>query len=136
MKGSITIWIVSIVIVSVVFAVAIWWFFTQENTYTENMAPDQVQTQSSEKSITSFSISGLNPGVQGTIDETDHTVTVTVPAGTDVTDLTPNIIVSDYAIVSPSSGSAEDFTNPVIYTVVAQDGSTQTYTATVNVAAK
>ncbi len=67
------------------------------------------------------------------INQTNHTIAVTMPAGTNVTSLTPSITVSDKASVSPASGAAQDFTNPVTYTVTAEDGTQQTYIVTVTV---
>jgi len=87
--------------------------------------------ESSEKLINSFVLLGLNPEVDGTIDSNSYTVNLVVPGGTDVTTLTPTITVSDSATVVPNSGVTEDFTNPVVYTVTAQDGSIQDYTVTV-----
>lgn len=59
---------------------------------------------------------------------TDHTVEVIIPDGTDVTNLTPDIIVSEGGSISPTG--TQDFTNPVIYTVTAEDGTTtQEWTA-------
>lgn len=89
-------------------------------------------TASSAKAITAFSFASLS--VSGTIDETAHTIAVTVPYGTAVTALTPTITTSGSS-VSPASGAAQDFTNPVTYTVTAADGSTQAYVVTVKVAA-
>jgi len=86
----------------------------------------------SPKLITSFNIL-LNPAILGVIDETNFVVNLNVPFGTDVTKLTPRIVASSGATVAPSSGFAEDFTNPVTYTVTGQDGSTQSYKVTVNV---
>jgi len=54
-----------------------------------------------------------------------------VPSGTDVTKLTPTISIPAAATISPKSGVAENFTNPVAYTVTAQDGSAQNYIVTV-----
>ena len=68
--------------------------------------------------------------IVGVIDKNQHTVTLDFPAGTDVSHLTPTIVVSIYAKVSPASGEAQDFTNPVIYTVTAYDGSTVDYQVT------
>ena len=85
--------------------------------------------ESSDKQITAFSFT-VPPAV-GVIDEMAKTITVEVPSGTDVTQLVPTITVSAEAIVSPVSGVAIDFTNPVIYTVTAEDGSTASYTVTV-----
>ena len=81
-------------------------------------------------------LSGLNPTVSGIIDNTNYTIALTVPKATDVTKLTPAITVSPNATLTPASGVQEDFTNPVTYTVTAQDSSSQTYTVTVNVAAQ
>jgi hypothetical protein len=62
----------------------------------------------------------------------DNSFTFTYPKGTVVTSLTPTIVVSDKATVSPTG--AQDFTNSVTYTVTAEDGTTKkTYTATATV---
>lgn len=100
------------------------------------MPEEQLEgTLSRKKIITSFSLL-LNPEVVGTIDETNHTVTLTVPYGTDVKNLTPLIIVSPEATVSPTSNVSQNFTNPVIYRVRAQDGLVQIYEAKVTIAAQ
>uniref|UniRef100_UPI000B9160FF DUF5018 domain-containing protein n=1 Tax=Methanolobus psychrotolerans TaxID=1874706 RepID=UPI000B9160FF len=80
------------------------------------------------KSITGFSFT--DPAVTGEINEAARTVSITVPYGTDVTGLTP-IIVHTGASITPGNGIAQDFTNPVIYTVTAEDGTTRSYTVTV-----
>ena len=80
-----------------------------------------------EKSILSFTIDG----VEGEINEVAKTVTLLMPEGTDVTELVPTIEVSEGATVSPASGEAQDFTNPVTYTVTAMNGTTAEYTASV-----
>ncbi len=82
---------------------------------------------SAPKDITSFTILGI-PGTMG-----PNTVALTVPYGTDVKALTPTINITG-ASVSPASGAAQDFTNPVTYIVTATDGSTKAYTVTVTVA--
>ncbi len=56
------------------------------------------------------------------IDEENQTVTIEVAYGTDTTALVPTIVVSEGAVVSPESGKATDFTNPVVYTVTSEDG--------------
>ena len=58
-------------------------------------------------------------------------ITLTVPLSQSVTSLAPTFTLSPFATLSPASGSAHDFTNPVTYTVTAQDGSTQLYTVAV-----
>lgn len=81
--------------------------------------------QSGQKEITGFQINGVQGIISG------NAITVELPEGTDLTALTPQITVSDKAAVSPSGGSALDFTSPVKYTVTAEDGTTQIYTVTV-----
>ena len=55
-------------------------------------------------------------------------VSLLVPMGTVVTAINPTVTVSPFATVSPASGSTNDFTSPVNYTVTAQDGvTTKTY---------
>ncbi|MGA2418061.1 MAG: DUF5018 domain-containing protein [Candidatus Staskawiczbacteria bacterium] len=94
--------------------------------------PQTSQAQSSEKLITSFDFL-LTPAVIGTINETNYTVTLNVPFGTGVKSLTPSIVASPGAVVSPASDVSQDFTNSVTYIVTAQDGSTQTYKVSVNI---
>lgn len=84
-------------------------------------------TQSSAKLLTSFSFNSIN--VSGIIDTVAHTVAITVPVNTDIMNLTPTMTVSDHATISPIGN--QDFTEPVVYTVTAENGSTQTYTVTV-----
>lgn len=59
-----------------------------------------------------------------TINSTNHTVMIQVSHGTTVTSLSPTITLSPGATVSPTSGTSADFTNPVTYTVTAEDGTT------------
>jgi len=82
--------------------------------------------------ITQFDFS--TPSTIGTINNTNHTITLSVPNGTNVTSLSPTIAVSTGATISPLSGAPQDFTNPVVYTVTAQDtATTQNYTVTVTI---
>ena len=83
------------------------------------------------KSITSFKFLGLNPEVDGFVENGNHTINAVVPDGTDLTKLVPSITVSDGATISPSSGTAQDFTNPVKYTVTDMYGGQQDYTITI-----
>lgn len=86
-----------------------------------------VGASASAKDITQFTILA----VDGTISDTS--IAVTVPGGTVLTSLTPTITITG-ASVDPASGAAQDFTNPVTYTVTAVDGSTKAYTVTVTTA--
>jgi ABC-type Fe3+-hydroxamate transport system substrate-binding protein len=87
---------------------------------------------SSAKAITAFSFA--NPAATGTITEATLTIAITVPFRTVVNALVPTITYTG-ASISPASGVAQDFTNPVTYTVTAADSTTQAYTVTVTVAA-
>ncbi len=94
--------------------------------------------KSSEKSITSFKFEAdnndaLSGDVTEAVDKATHTTILTVPYGTEVTALKPSISLSAGATVTPASGTAGDFTNPVSYTVMAEDDTTQVYTVTVTV---
>ncbi len=82
------------------------------------------------KSILSFSYGSISATISGT------NITLNVPFGTDVTALKPSIEVSPFATVSPQSDTVQNFTNPVQYTVTAQNKSQQVYTVTVKVADK
>jgi hypothetical protein len=75
----------------------------------------------------------IDADVTATIDGAD--ISVSVPNDTDITGLVPTITISDGASVSPASGTAQDFSSPVTYTVTAADGETTAeYTVTVGVA--
>jgi len=90
----------------------------------------KVAAPSEETDITSFSIEGLE-GAMG-IDTVSHLVTFAVPYGTAVDALVPLIEVSPGAAVDPAGGTPVDFTDPVLFTVTAEDGVTiQTWTVIV-----
>ncbi|HTG01142.1 MAG TPA: DUF1566 domain-containing protein [Nitrospirota bacterium] len=91
---------------------------------------------SSAKAITAFSFASLS--VSGTIDETTHTIAVTVPFGTNVTALVATFTTTGKRVTVNSTlqtngVTPNNFTNPVIYTVTAADGTNQAYTVTVTV---
>ena len=63
-------------------------------------------------------------------------ISLTVPTNTNVTGLKPIYTASVFAVGTPASGSARDFTTPQSYTIVPQNGgASQTYTVTVTKAA-
>lgn len=96
-------------------------------------AADIVQViLSSEKDILTFVLIQQTGNV--VINTTEHTVDIEVSEGTNITALEPVITVSEGATVAPLSGEPIDFTNPVVYTVAAEDGSEQDWTVTVTVA--
>jgi alpha-galactosidase len=85
-------------------------------------------SQSSAKDVLTFTIPGQ---VSSTISGTS--ISVLMPAGTDVTALAPTFTLSTQAAAMPVSGTARDFTAPQTYTITAQNLSTKTYTVTVSV---
>lgn len=76
--------------------------------------------------ITAFSVLG----VDGVIDQSAGTITVTLPAGTNVTAVAPSVTVTAGAVVSPVSGEVVNLTAPVVYTVTLGE-ETSRYTVTV-----
>ena len=98
-------------------------------TTAQYMVEAVVHDAENEKSILSFRFDALDE--EGAIDEIARRISFLLPAGTDVTELVPTIEVSEGATVEPASGVAQDFTNPVNYTVTAQNGTTAVYTVTV-----
>ena len=92
------------------------------------------------KAITAFSFQGLTPPVVGVINETLHTVALTVPFGASRTALVATFTTSGASVAiagtpQTSGVTANDFTDPVTYTITAADASTQDYIVTVTVAA-
>ena len=85
--------------------------------------------KSSEKQILSFKFESLD--VEAVIVEETKTISATIPYDADVTKLVPTIVVSEKATVNPGSNVPLDFTNPVTYTVTAEDGSQIDYKVSV-----
>jgi rhodanese-related sulfurtransferase len=86
----------------------------------------RLSSGASSKTITRFELGGV-PGI---IDNVAGTISVTLPMGTDATNLIPVIIHTGKSI-SPASGVAQNFSGIVYYTVTAEDGSTKTYAVVV-----
>ncbi|MDR1238875.1 MAG: DUF5018 domain-containing protein [Treponema sp.] len=89
---------------------------------------------SSAKDITGFKFPGVpnTETIIGATPDADGTcpVSVRVPAGTDLSNLAPEIEHTGVSI-NPAGGTALNFTNPLTYTVQAEDGSSKTYTVRV-----
>jgi len=86
---------------------------------------------STEKAINSLNFVGVIGN--GIINQETHTITITVPFGTNVLSLIPSINYSGLSI-SPKSGIAQNFTDPITYTVTASDGSSQGYSVILTIA--
>jgi hypothetical protein len=112
--------------------------FTYPVSYTVTAADGSTETyivtvtvaSDSAKEITGFKITSTSPESVGVI--TGTAIAVTVPYGTFVTSLSP-VITHTGDSINPASGTAQNFTYPVTYTVTAADGSIVIYTVTVTV---
>lgn len=89
----------------------------------------EVRQLSDENDILEFTLAEqYEPAV---IDFGNHMVNVVVQMGTDLSALTPDIVVSENATISPESGVTLDFTNPVTYTVTSESQLEQDWIVTV-----
>lgn len=83
------------------------------------------------KDILTFAFEGLNPQVVASI--SGNNITCTVPGTVNVATLTPSFTNSPYSYVrigstkQTSGVNNNNFTNTLVYTVVAQDGTTKNY---------
>jgi beta-xylosidase len=76
--------------------------------------------------IKSASVTGQK--VTPIVHDPDSLVTLPVKPGTDLTALAPTFTISAGATISPASGSAQDFSSPVTYTVTGSDGTARSWT--------
>jgi len=113
---------------------------TAEDTTTKDYTVTVTVAPSYEKDITSFDFlaaensgKGFSGNVIGSIAGTTINLYVPYDVRNDVDDLVPNIVHTG-ASVSPADGAGRNFTNPVTYTVTADDTTTKEYTVTVTVA--
>lgn len=88
-----------------------------------------IRERSNENDIITFEVGG-QIGASIINDET-HTINITVPFGTDLTNITPIFTISDLAASNPETGAAQNFTNPVSYTITAESGVTQIWVVTI-----
>ena len=114
--------------------------FTSPVTYTVTAADGSTQNYvvsvtvatNTAKAITAFSIGGSMGVINGT------GIAVTVPPGTSLSNLIATFITTGQSVevgaTAQSSGvTPNDFTSPVMYTVTAANGTTQSYVVTVTV---
>jgi len=100
------VWSILIVVIFVTLGI---WYLNKTGSTPGNIKPgNTVVIPNTNKLINSFVFSELNPEAYGAIDNTNYAVNLLVPTGTDLTTLTPTILVSDGATVSPASGAAEN----------------------------
>jgi pectate lyase len=104
---------------------------TAQDGTTKNWTVTVTQVASAAKDITAFVLSASQMGA-AVINATAGTVGVTMPIGTNLSNITPTTLtISANATISPTSSTPRDFSVPVAYTVTAQDGTTKNWTITV-----
>ncbi|MHC1694827.1 MAG: S-layer homology domain-containing protein [Eubacteriales bacterium] len=91
---------------------------------------------SSDNQISTFTLAGVTGTINHDTGGGDGGITLTVPYGTDLTSLVPTAMtVPSNATLYPSSGTARNFTSPLVYLVQAEDGTLKRYIVEVTVAA-
>ncbi len=95
---------------------------TAENTDTQEWTITVTETPNAETDILTFVLAEQTG--EAVISVTDHTVEVEVALGTNVSALTPTLTLSEGASSNPENGTAADFSQPVTYTVTAEDETT------------
>lgn len=99
--------------------------------------PITITISSSNSAITDFSFADV--AGETTIDEDAKSIDVTVPHGTDITNLKATFTASPFSTVTiggaeqQSGTTVNNFSAPQTYTVTADDGTATNYTVTVNV---
>lgn len=88
------------------------------------------EVKSNKKNISSLSIQNI-PGATSTFDASSNSYSISVPSGTNLKAIVLTLTLPTGATCSPLSGSVQDFTNPVNYTITAEDGSKQTFKITI-----
>ncbi len=99
---------------------------------------DNEPKKSSEKEITAFSFLAtdndeLSVDVHAEIDQDKKMITAELPEGTAVTSLKATVAISENATIDPENEITTDFSQPVIYTVTAEDETTAQYTVVITV---
>ncbi|GAA0734060.1 hypothetical protein GCM10009430_48840 [Aquimarina litoralis] len=92
----------------------------------------------SDKEILEFSFltsenGELETNITANIDQLKNTVSVVLPFGIPIIALKPSIVVSEGATIVQNIDTTFDFSEPIVYSVLAEDGSTKDYTISVRV---
>nr|WP_173023491.1 MULTISPECIES: InlB B-repeat-containing protein [unclassified Pseudoflavonifractor] len=114
------------------------WNFETDKVYANLTLYAQWRALSGDNAITSFVFQGFED-CPGTIDAVNHTVSVVLPAGTDLKNpLSPAIGLHEKADVKPQNGFGVTFESGVArdYTVTAENGDIQVWKVTVTVMAE
>ncbi len=101
---------------------------TAEDGTTREYSIEIENEKSPEKEILSFGITINDDSFFASINTESRIIRDTLPYFSNLEALSPIITVSDKASINPGSGEEQDFTNPVVYEVEAENGTTQSYT--------
>ncbi|MEO9804813.1 MAG: FG-GAP-like repeat-containing protein [Reichenbachiella sp.] len=110
----------------------------EDNTTAQDWAITVTLAPNTETDMTSFGLSGHSG--TSVLDASAHTVGLEVPFGTDVSSLVATFVLSSGAtahvnsVAQVSDVTFNDFTSPVVYNIIAEDGATaQDWTVTVTI---
>ncbi len=96
---------------------------------TEESEPEVVL--SNESNITSISVILNDVQYNAKIDFLNKTILLTLPSGTNLSEIIPAITISDFATISPDPSSVKNYEEGVLFTITAEDGTTQEYEVTI-----
>ncbi|WP_108869067.1 DUF5018 domain-containing protein [Aquimarina aquimarini] len=102
---------------------------TAQDATTKSEYTVQITSLSSTKEITKFQFSIDSQIYDANIDHNTFEVSLALPYNTDLTNLVPIVEIGSAISITPSSSVAQNFNEVVIYTITAEDGSTQEYKA-------
>ncbi len=112
-----------------IYLISVFFLFTSWMGCTPESIPEIPKSSAKELSNPSISVANAT----FTYEESTNTYTYTVPENTDVKSIAFVFTLSQGAVSVPASGSVQDFTNPVKYTITAEDGSTKVVTVVVKI---
>ncbi|MBU2946703.1 DUF5018 domain-containing protein [Zobellia uliginosa] len=85
----------------------------------------ETQSKSNKNEVLEFNISIQDTKTELVINSNE--IRQAFPSTVDLTSLTPEIVISEKATISPKSGVTQDFSKEVTYTVTAENGTTNMY---------
>jgi hypothetical protein len=88
-------------------------------------------TLNNENTIQSFKVTINSVDYKTVIDQVNHSINLSLPYGTDLTQISPDIITSKNASILPASGIAQNFQSPKTYSVTAENGDIKEYNVTI-----
>lgn len=118
-KNQLSIYKMALAFMMIIFAVI---SCSKDDNFSDNV-PDYT-----ESIVQSFKVGTKYADINHTI----GTITMTLPSGTDLKNVTPEIRLPETASITPASGTSIDFSNgPVTFEVVSTNGAHRTYTASI-----